>query len=347
MEFLVFKAGFTAFIISIILTPFLIRLSRRKGFFASINHRSSHEESTPNTGGIILGFAILVPLLIFSNYPAQEEFSFLLSAFAVLLITGIIDDFNPIPVVFKFLGQFIPAIVIVMSIDERDLIIPFIGQFIELPHFFNYLFWIIFIVMSINAFNLIDGIDGLAISLGVVGGIFYFLKFIKLGSEDLLIFSITLIAGLLGLLIFNFSKRNKIFIGDTGSLLIGGLLVYFALKFIDYSDQNTSSHSFFLVLGSFFIPFADMIRVALVRIFSKESPFKADRSHIHHLLVDACKGKHVLATGILVAAQIFVIVLFQYIAPEDGIILLIMTAAAIVIYIALVSLFQRYLGKFA
>ena len=156
MNLLVIKAGLTAFIITVISTPFLIKLSRRKGFIASIDHRSSHEDSIPNTGGIILGFAILIPLIIFSNYPEQDDFSFLLSALAVLLITGIIDDFNPIPVTFKFLGQFIPAIVIVLSIDEQDLIIPFIGQYVELPHFFNYLFWIIFIVMSINAFNLID-----------------------------------------------------------------------------------------------------------------------------------------------------------------------------------------------
>ena len=178
MDELLVKSGILAFFISIIGTPFLIKLSRKKGFLAAIDHRSSHANETPNTGGVILGFAIILPLIIYSDYPGQDDFTFLISAFAVLMITGVIDDFSPIPVIFKFIGQFIPAIVIVLSFEEQELAIPFISQHVSLPFFFNYLFWIIFIVMSINAFNLIDGIDGLAISLGLAGGVFYLLQFV-------------------------------------------------------------------------------------------------------------------------------------------------------------------------
>lgn len=345
MNFLLVKTGTTAFIISILLTPFLIKLSRKKGLFASMDHRSSHDNEIPNTGGIVLGFAILIPLMIFSTYSDQEEVSFLLSAFAVLLITGIIDDFNPIPVVFKFLGQFIPAIVIVMSLDEQELVIPFLDQYYDLPYFFNYFFWIVFIVMTINAFNLIDGIDGLAISLGVVGGVFYFFKFLKLDAIDLVIFSVSLIGGLLGLLFYNLSRKNKIFIGDTGSLLIGGLLVYFGLKFISISNDTASGNSFLLVLGSIFIPFADMIRVAFFRILHGESPFKADRRHIHHLIVDACNGRHVLATSIIVIAQVVIILLFQINGLNNNLNLLIISMAAILVYVGLIYIFNRLIKR--
>jgi len=332
MDIAIYKSSFVALAISIICTPLLIRISKKKGFFASVNHRSSHASSVPNTGGIVLCFAVLLPLIIFSDYPHQEDFSLLISAFSVLLITGIIDDFNPIPVVFKFLGQFIPAIVIVTSIDEHDLVIPFINEVIQLPYIFNYMFWIFFVVMSINAFNLIDGIDGLAIGLGIIGSLFYFLHFFQLGAADLMIFSTTLMFGLLGLFFFNISKKHKIFIGDTGSLLMGGLLVYFALRYISLSDTEYNYGSFFTVIGSVFIPFADMIRVTLVRIINGESPFHADRQHIHHLLLDLLKGNHMLTTGILLVSQFLTIILFHYLSELKNAYLIVILITFFLLY---------------
>jgi UDP-GlcNAc:undecaprenyl-phosphate/decaprenyl-phosphate GlcNAc-1-phosphate transferase len=345
MEILYVKSGITALIITIVCTPFIIRLSHKKGFFASLNHRSSHDNAIPNTGGIILCFAIIAPLIVFSSYPQQSDFSLLLSAFAVLLITGVIDDFNPIPVAFKFLGQFIPAIVIVTSIDERELVIPFMEQF-SLPGVFNYLFWIIFIVMSINAFNLIDGIDGLAISLGIAGSVFYLIKFLQLQETNMAIFAIALAGALAGLLFFNLSKKNKIFIGDTGSLMIGGLLAFFGLKFISLSDLETASNSFFLVIGSIFLPFLDMVRVALVRIFHGDSPFKADRNHLHHHVLKMSGRNHVIATGIILSAQVAIILLFQTISFENSInYLFVIIAAAMIYFVALFTISKRQKRK--
>lgn len=311
MDILIIKSSISALVISIICTPILIVVSRKKGFYASINHRSSHDKSVPNTGGIILCFSVVVPLIIYSDYPKNDDFNLLISAFAVLLITGIIDDFNPIPVLYKFLGQFIPAIVIVTSIDEHDLIIPYLNDVAQIPLVFNYLFWIIFIVMNINAFNLIDGIDGLAIGLGIIGSSFYFFEFSGIGESNLMIFSISLCLGLLGLLFFNLSKKYKIFLGDTGSLFIGGLLVYFALQFIDLTEIKDKNNSFFMALGIIFIPFADMIRVTLIRIINGDSPFKADRQHIHHLVLRLTNGNHLITTGILLFCQIAVVFIFK------------------------------------
>jgi UDP-GlcNAc:undecaprenyl-phosphate GlcNAc-1-phosphate transferase len=338
MDFIYIKSGVTALIISVLFTPLLIYLSKKKGFFASIDHRSSHLHETPNTGGIILCFSVIIPLLLYSTYSDQEEFSLLLSAFAVLLITGIIDDFNPIPVFYKFIGQFVPAIVIVLSVEAQHLIIPFLSDYLEIPLFFNYLFWIFFIVISINAFNLIDGIDGLAISLGIVGGIYYLIKFIELGQTNLVIFDISLIGGLGGLLFYNFNHKYKIFIGDTGSLFIGGLLVFFGIKFLDFEGPDASKNSFFLVIGSLFIPLADLVRVAISRLLEGVSPFKADRKHVHHLLVDWCHGNHIYATTILVIAQILMILLFQITKLQSSAQYFFATISAITGYIIVISL---------
>lgn len=332
MDISIYKSSITALVISVICTPILIQISRKKGFYATINHRSSHDTSVPNTGGIILCFAVLLPLILFSEYPRQEGFNFLISAFAVLLITGIIDDFNPIPVSYKFLGQFIPAIVIVTSINEQELIIPFLNDNFQLPFFFNYLFWIIFIVMSINAFNLIDGIDGLAIGLGIIGGVFYFLKFKSFEELNLMIFSISLCLGLLGLLFYNISKKTKIFIGDTGSLLIGGFLVFFALQYMDLSKTSDINSSFFMALGSVFIPLADMVRVTIVRLYDGNSPFKADRCHIHHIVLKLLKNSHLLTTSILLICQVMIIVIFSFFADFGNIFQIIILFVAFILY---------------
>ena len=345
MDIAIYKTSIAAIAISIICTPILIKISRKKGFFATIDHRSSHDSSVPNTGGIILCFAVLIPLILYSDYPNQEDFSVLISAFAVLLITGIIDDFNPIPVVFKFLGQFVPAIVIVTSINEQELLIPFINDIVQLPLIFNYLFWILFIVMSINAFNLIDGIDGLAIGLGIVGGIFYFLEFLELGDPTLTIFAISLSSGLLGLLFYNNSTRFKIFIGDTGSLLIGGLLAFFALKFISLSEETTKNSSFFMVIGSIFIPVVDLLRVTIVRLFHGDSPFKADRQHIHHVILDLLQGKHIPATGILVVSQIAIVFLFQGLTKLEKPMYFIMLLILFLVYFGVAYVLKRVRDK--
>ena len=345
MDISIFKSSIIALVISIVCAPILIRISRKKGFYASVNHRSSHDASVPNTGGIILFFAVLVPSILFSDYPNQEDFSLLISAFAVLLITGIIDDFNPIPVAFKFLGQFIPAIVIVTSIDEQELVIPFINDIFQVPYIFNYLFWITFIVMTINAFNLIDGIDGLAIGLGIIGSVFYFIMFLGLEEFNLTIFAISLSSGLLGLLFYNISTKHKIFIGDTGSLLIGGLLVFFALKFISLSEETTKNSSVFMVIGSIFIPLADMVRITLVRIFVGDSPFKADRRHIHHLLLDLLHGNHLITAGILIISQLVILFLFQWFTELNKPFYLPIIIFSFLVYLGIATALKRLRDK--
>ena len=341
------SSGLMTFLIAIIATPLVVRYSKRKGYLASINDRSSHNQSVPNTGGIILYFSVLIPLLTFSEYPKQEDFALMISAFSVLLITGVIDDFNPIPVVFKFLGQFIPAIVIITSLDVQELTLPFLNENLNLPGIFNYIVWIIFIVMTINAFNLIDGIDGLAIGMGISGALFYLYEFISMQMSDLSVFAFAMICALIVLIFFNLSKKQKIFLGDTGSLFIGGVMVFFALKYINNPDLGTRlNNNFFLVFGSIFIPIADMIRVALERIFRGISPFKADRSHIHHLVLQLCGGSHMKTTALLVFIQLLVIFSFALIARIDKAPYLLLTILSLcAYYVAILKIKKRVLDK--
>ena len=289
----------------------------------------------------MLGISVLLPFLFYSAYLNQENFSLLISAFMVLLITGIIDDFNPIPVAYKFLGQFIPAIVIVTSMDSQDLVIPFIGEFIRFPFFFNYLFWILFVVMAINAFNLIDGIDGLAIGLGIICGLFYFKGFYEIQETNLQVFTIALCAGLLGLLIYNMSDRFKIFLGDTGSLLIGGLLVYFALNYISSSIDRTPESSFFMVIATILIPLFDMFRLTIIRIRHSKSPFLADKEHIHHVLLDLFGGSHLITTSMLLIGQLLVIYFFSFLKEMNNGFLIMILLLSFTIYFGILEYLRQ------
>ena len=298
------------FLVSVIFTPLAIKISKKRGFLAKPNHRTSHVHQVPNSGGIILLFAVLIPLFFFSDYFRSQESSLLLSALVVLLITGIIDDFNPIPVFYKFLGQFIPAIVIVSSFSVPDLTIPFIGVLFDIPPFFNHIFWILAIVTIMNAYNLIDGIDGLAIGMGIFSSLVFCFFFIDAQVTNLAVFSLALTGGLSGLLIFNLSRKEKIFIGDTGSLLIGGILGYFALKFLNINGPENLNRSAFIVLGILFVPVFDMLRVIGLRLIHKQSPFAADRKHVHHIILDKYNLWHYQVSAILMAFQIIVFLAF-------------------------------------
>jgi len=299
------------FLVSVVFTPLAIRISKKKGFIAKPNHRSSHINHVPNSGGIILLFAVLIPLFFFSDYFRSQDSTLLLSALMVLLLTGIIDDFNPIPVFYKFLGQFIPAIVIVSAFPAQDLTIPFIGLLFDIPPVINHIFWIVSIVTIMNAYNLIDGIDGLAIGMGIFSSMVFCFSFIDAQATNLAAFSLALIGGLSGLLVFNLSRKKKIFIGDTGSLLIGGILGYFALKFLNINGHENLNRSAFMVLGILFVPVFDMLRVIGLRLIQKQSPFIADRKHIHHIILDKYNLWHYQVSAILIGFQIIIFLVFN------------------------------------
>ena len=337
-------SAFSALVITAFGTPFLIRFSKRMAFYAKRNHRSSHSEDIPNTGGILLSFAVVIPFLVFSGYASDPNFNLLASAFAVLIITGAIDDFTPIPVFLKFLGQFIPAIVIVSGFDIEYLKVPFLPFLEQLPGFLSYIIWILIIVTLMNAYNLIDGIDGLAIGMGIFASVVFGVLFFRAQFSDLTIFAFTLSGGLAGLLHFNLSRKNKIFIGDTGSLLIGGMVGFFFLRHLNsasgLAEINTKA---MLISGAVFIPVADMLRVILLRLAARRSPFSADRNHVHHILLDFFHLSHVHTTLLLVFVQSLVFLVFALVSrlQLDPLSQLTFVAGAFVAYIGFLGLLKR------
>jgi UDP-N-acetylmuramyl pentapeptide phosphotransferase/UDP-N-acetylglucosamine-1-phosphate transferase len=166
-----------------------------------------------------------------------------------------------------------------------------------------------------NAVNLIDGIDGLAGSFGFLSSICFAVLFYKLNLFAYVILSVSLGGSLLGFLRYNFSIKNKIFMGDTGSLILGFLISFFSIKYITINssyayDSNLENDAPLLVMVILILPLFDTLRMFFIRLLSGKSPFKGDRNHFHHILLDR-NLSHWNATLILMILNLLAIYLYS------------------------------------
>jgi UDP-GlcNAc:undecaprenyl-phosphate GlcNAc-1-phosphate transferase len=313
LSFIAFKFGIlafvTAFVVSMIVMPPLIRIIYKFKLFDVPDRRKEHIAPIPTMGGIasITGMAIGCALWFqFSKDIFVVSFFF---SIGVLLVIGMMDDLKNLSARYKFAIQIAVALLIAFS---GVRITSFNGLFgiNELPISAQYTFTILAITGITNAFNLIDGIDGLAGGLGfmslVILGIFLTLS----GDANNAITAFALGGGLLGFLYYNFNPA-KIFMGDTGSLVLGFIISVLCIKLI---QLNTGiklpilPHSPIFALSVVMIPVFDTLRVFALRIWSGRSPFSPDKNHIHHLLTNN-GWSHSIAAKILCGVHAVVLVI--------------------------------------
>jgi len=216
----------------------------------------------------------------------------------------------------------------------------------EIPYWVSVIFSFIVIIAIINAFNLCDGIDGLAGSLGNIAAISFGGWFALAGDYVYAIMSFALAGSLTGFLRFNLSKgKNKIFMGDTGSLLIGFVVAVMTVHFIEVNRVAGNLHHISsapgVAIGILFIPIYDTIRVMTSRILRKQSPFKADRGHLHHKLLDL-GYTHAQATLMISFISVLFVVL-SYVLQHIGSLklVLLLTAIATLWYLVPVTKWAR------
>ena len=172
---------------------------------------------------------------------------------------------------------------------------------------------LLIMITIINAYNLVDGIDGLAASISTVALSCFAICFFWIGRNFLALTAVSMIGSLLGFLIFNLSEKRKIFMGDTGSLVIGFLLAVLSIRLLAL-DEGLSQLPFNsqyvpLMMGTFIlIPLFDVLRVFSIRILQGNSPFLPDRNHIHHVVIDKFKWSH-RRTAFSISVFSFLIVL--------------------------------------
>jgi len=263
--------------------------------FDDFNYRSSHKTLATRTGGI----AIFTTLLIVSSYyyfNKIELFDYsLFIPLGVMFIVGVYDDFYNADFKLKFLLQIVVAKII---IDQGYAITNYHGLFgiYEVSWILAQLTTVFVFIVIINAINFIDGIDGLVIT-EVIKTI-VLIEFFSASSTAIKPLSVILVLTLIPLYYFNFKKTEKVFLGDSGSLLLGSLLavyVFYVLG-IEYQlkDSFNINKTIFVILIILY-PLIDLLRVFFIRVKNGKSPFEADNNHLHHKMINFTK-KHYIAT---------------------------------------------------
>jgi len=283
---------FGVFAISLLLIPKIRSIAIKLNLSDAPDDRSSHTAPVPTFGGVIFYVSYIVILFFAQNLDVNHVSVTLLASISVLFFTGLLDDFRNLSPKIKFLFQIIGVAILMFQPDFRIVSLHgFLGVY-EIPMAISVAGSMFFLLALINAFNLIDGIDGLSGITGIIIASFYSFMFFNLGYYFYLSISLATIGTLLAFLRFNFSIKRKIFMGDTGSLVIGLVLGLLTLKLMAVGDAAHNSLSFnrsqlpLFLAGVLFIPTLDTIRVMLLRFTRGVSMFKPDRNHIHHILID-------------------------------------------------------------
>ena len=191
-------------------------------------------------------------------------------------------------------------------------------------------------ITIINAYNLIDGIDGLAASIGIVISLIYGLIFVYLDYPFFVLLCLSVIAMLAAFLRYNLSKSQKIFMGDTGSLIMGFIISVFTINFLSFKTPDLENLPVvvenlpFIAFSILIIPLFDTFRVFAIRMFNKKSPFSPDRNHMHHILIDLGLS-HFKTSLILSIANILFVTIFAIVASSSKQIILIFLLALILI----------------
>lgn len=289
---------------------FFQRLFFKKNIIDKINDRSSHKVIATRSGGIAI-FSSLFIISSFYYFNSSEVFDFsLIIPLSMLLVVGLYDDLYNLDFKLKFIFQIIAAKIIIDNGLIIDNLHGILGIF-ELNRIIAQLITIFFIVAIINSINFIDGIDGLAVS--IVSLFIILFEFFSASDTNLYYLSVIMVFSILPLFYFNFKKEKKVFLGDSGSLFLGALTSIYVLKILsqDYLiDSIYDMNKILFVLSILFYPIVDIIRVVMLRIKEKKSPFEADKRHIHHLVISRVKS-HSLATMIIVLGSILVMIFMQ------------------------------------
>jgi len=275
-----------AFLITFLLIPILRRVAIRIHLVDKPNQRKVHQTAIPLVGGISIFMATAFTLGVALPFEMQTmAHTNLFFATTILLIMGIIDDRFDLRASLKLAIQLILAHIVVMQGIKIESLHGVFGIY-QLAPWLQYLLTITVITGVVNAFNLMDGIDGLAAGLAIVGFAVLAALAVLTGKHVLALVFTSLFGSLLAFLKFNLSSSQKIFMGDAGSLMLGFIIAVSGIYLVQ-SAAGTSQITMVTmsVIAIMFVPVLDALRVFRRRAKSGKSPFSADKTHLHHLIL--------------------------------------------------------------
>lgn len=301
-----------AFGISLYAVPVVIRITRALKMYDQPNLRSSADVAVPTLGGIAIYLSFTISASICVNGYIFPGLTSIFVALLLMFFVGLKDDILNISPYKKISAQLITAIILIFYAKIRFTHLHGFMGIGELGYVQGVILTAFVMIVFINAYNLIDGIDGLASGLSIFATAVFGSWFFISSHFEYAILSFALTGALLGFFFYNvYGRKNKIFMGDTGSLVLGTIISIIVIKFnelnidqtLPYSVASAPAVSFAILI----YPLFDTMRVFLIRILSKRSPFSPDKNHLHHRLL-ALGFSHRQATYTIIFANILFII---------------------------------------
>jgi len=296
----------SAFLITFVIIPKVIFFAERLRLIDLAGERASHKGSVPIFGGIAIFSGVMFSLLFWSEL---ANIQFILASLLIVFFVGVIDDLLALSPTKKLIGQIISVLIIIylqeLKIDNMHGVL---GIY-SLSKIVSTLFTVFVVIVITNGFNLIDGVDGLAGGIGIIASAgFGFIAFV-MGQGDMALIAFTLTGALAGFLKYNFHPA-RIFMGDTGSLVVGMILSILAINSIQEGLVTDTIHlpnkGPLLAIVILAIPLFDSLRVFVNRVRKGKGPLSPGKDHLHHALLDLGYG-HKYTTLILYLLSVLTI----------------------------------------
>jgi len=291
-------AIFTSFMITYFAIPKVIFFAQKFRLSDVAGKRASHEGSVPIFGGIAIFSGIIFSLLFWTELASIQ---FIIASLLIVFFVGVIDDLLSLTPFKKIIGQIISILIVIylgeIQIDNMHGVL---GVY-ELPDIIATLFTGFVVIVITNGFNLIDGVDGLACGVGIISSFCFGIIALLMNQLDMAMIAFSLMGALLAFLKYNFHPA-RIFMGDTGSLVVGMILSVLAINIIQHGlvteTVRLPNKGPLLAIVFLAIPLFDSLRVFIVRLSVGRNPLSPGRGHIHHALLDLGFG-HIKTTFIL------------------------------------------------
>jgi UDP-N-acetylmuramyl pentapeptide phosphotransferase/UDP-N-acetylglucosamine-1-phosphate transferase len=305
-------SSLVSFFIAFVSIPVVIKISDAKKLFDQPGDRKIHFTPVPSLGGVGIFAALSFTICTFVSFNEYPEIQYFFSAAIIIFFLGLKDDILLISPIKKFTGQLMAAFLLSFQGHfQLDSLHGFMGVH-DLHPALATVFTYLTMLVIINAFNLIDGVDGLAGMLGMVSTLFFGIVFTIEHQTAFAILAFSTAGALMAFLMYNFSPA-RVFMGDTGSLLLGLVNAVLVIKFINLETSGTETILQFKAapavgFAALFVPLMDTLRVTVIRSYYGRSPFDPDTNHIHHILLR--RGlSHLQVTGVLsISAIAFLVV---------------------------------------
>ncbi|WP_339813353.1 MraY family glycosyltransferase [uncultured Imperialibacter sp.] len=280
----------TSFLICFILTPAVIYFFVKNSITDTPGGRKIHKGNTPSMGGIPIMIGVLFATLLWFTFGELNQSRSLLFAVSIMFMVGLRDDLVNMSALHKLIGQLAAALLVVFFGGVQLTSLYGLFGVYDLPTYVGVPISIFTIIVLTNAFNLIDGVDGLAGAISLLALTFFGVWFELNGQHLYAGIAATFAGGIVGFLMFNWSPA-KIFMGDTGALAIGLLLASFAVLFIESnfalnaSSPIKFSGSVATGVAVMILPIFDTARIFVKRVRKGKSPLSPDKSHVHHFIM--------------------------------------------------------------